>query len=98
MRAFFLLTVIVGLTVITFGCAKSTTPTEPAAEGDTPAATTEHEVMKPVVEEPRSETETTEPVTEPPVDTQPDEPAADEAQEKPPATEAAKEPGASEPN
>lgn len=105
MKAFFLLTAIVGLALITIGCAEPTT-SQPAAEGDTPPAAAEHEVMKPVIEEPaeKAETskgETTSPAAEAPTDAQPkgeaDEPPAEGSAPEPGTTEPAKETPESEP-
>jgi len=106
MRTFFLLAAITGLSLVTLGCAQSTTPGQPAAEGDTPAATQQHEVMKPVIEEPATETEaskteTTEPVAETVPEAQPkteaSEQPAEQVQPEPAATEPANEKPATQP-
>ena len=106
MRIFFLLAALTGLSLIALGCAESTTPGQPAAEGDTPAATQQHEVMKPVIEEPAAEaeaspTESTEPVAETVPEAEPkteaNEQPAERTQPEPEATEPANETPASQP-
>lgn len=87
MKAFTCGMVLLGFVIIV-GCAKQTT--QPAAEGEAPPAAEQHEVLKPVIEEPSGEAQEpakpAEPVTEEPAEAP--EPATEEPAAEPAEPEA----------